>query len=224
MITAVIQTLDDERRLLPTLVALVPAATEGVVREVVVIDHGSRDGTLGVADAAGCSVVDGRQDPYSARRRAAEQARGDWLLFLRPGAVLEPSWLGEAVAFIDGALVDGVARSRAATFRLKRDNARSRSGEWPSALSTRLFAAPRREQGLLIGRAFYLALGGHRPPDGVADMDLARRIGRRRLTLLDAAITVRERDVPSPGRVRGAARLALIAFRVPRRVIGWLAL
>ena len=40
MITAIIETRDDEVPLPHALAALVPAATEGVVREVIIIDHG----------------------------------------------------------------------------------------------------------------------------------------------------------------------------------------
>ena len=80
MITAIIETRNDEVALAHALAALVPAATEGVIRDVIVIDHGSDDGTLVVADAAGCTIVDaGAED--DAQRAAVEQARGDWLLF-----------------------------------------------------------------------------------------------------------------------------------------------
>ncbi len=69
MITAIIETRDDEVPLAHALAALVPAATEGVLREVIVIDHGSRDGTLTVADIAGCTVIE------AARRAAIRTAR-----------------------------------------------------------------------------------------------------------------------------------------------------
>ncbi len=39
---------------MPTLAALVPGATAGIVREVIVADGGSRDDTEKVADIAGC--------------------------------------------------------------------------------------------------------------------------------------------------------------------------
>ncbi len=116
MITAIIETLNEEVGLAHALVALVPAATEGIIRDVIVIDHGSSDATREVADAAGCTIVEaaGKTD---GRRRAVEQARGDWLLFTPASHVFEPEWQADAMAFIDRALVGGQAQKVSATFR-----------------------------------------------------------------------------------------------------------
>jgi hypothetical protein len=115
MITALIETLNDEVALAHALAALVPAATEGVLREVVVIDHGSTDGTLVVADAAGCTIV-AAGAAGDQRRFAVERARGAWVLLLPPTAVLEPGWQGEAMAFVDRALVAGRAMTAVGRF------------------------------------------------------------------------------------------------------------
>jgi glycosyltransferase involved in cell wall biosynthesis len=228
MITAIIETCDDELRLAYALVALVPAAIAGVIREVVVIDHGSSDGTLAVADAAGCAILDACAVAGDARHVAAREARSDWLMFLSPSSMLQPDWQDEALAFIDSALVNGTARSRAATFRLKHSGRglRARSGEWLASLRTRLLAAPTPEQGLIIARAFYITLGGHRQLATMADVDLARRVGHWRLTLLRARVVVRDDDTRRTGVIAGIRNvvcLALIAVRVPGRVIGRLA-
>ncbi|MEQ1710252.1 MAG: glycosyltransferase, partial [Hyphomicrobium sp.] len=57
MITVVIPTLNAEGGLAATLTALVPAVVEGVVREVIVVDGGSTDRTLDIADQAGVEIV-----------------------------------------------------------------------------------------------------------------------------------------------------------------------
>ena len=59
MITAILTTRDNEIDLAFALAPLVSAAVEGVLREVIVVDDGSRDGTVAVADAAGCKIVRG---------------------------------------------------------------------------------------------------------------------------------------------------------------------
>ena len=59
MLSVVIPTENSEEGLARTLASLVPAAAEGIVREVVVVDAGSTDGTRVVADAAGCSLAEG---------------------------------------------------------------------------------------------------------------------------------------------------------------------
>ena len=60
MLSVVIPTQNSEEGLARTLASLVPAAAEGVVREVVVVDAGSTDGTRVVADAAGCTLIEAR--------------------------------------------------------------------------------------------------------------------------------------------------------------------
>ena len=52
------------------------------------------------------------------------------------------------------------------------------------ALRCRLFALPYGDQGLLIHRSLYGALGGFRPLPMMEDVDLVRRLGRRRLAYL----------------------------------------
>ena len=116
MITAIIETGNEELSLARALAALVPAATEGVIRDVIVIDRGSQDATRKVADAAGCTVIDASVES-DATRAAVERARGDWLLFSRASHIFAPEWQAEAMAFIDRALTGGRAQKVSATFR-----------------------------------------------------------------------------------------------------------
>ncbi|MGB6540789.1 MAG: glycosyltransferase, partial [Xanthobacteraceae bacterium] len=113
MLSVIIPTRDSERALVSTLAALVPAAMEGFIAEVIIADGGSRDDTAAVADVAGCkfSVVEG-----SLGRRlkiAAAAARAPWLFFLRPGTVLDAPWIGEARRFVE----EPSPKGSAATFR-----------------------------------------------------------------------------------------------------------
>lgn len=163
MITAIIETRDDEVQLAHALAALVPAATEGALREVVVIDHGSVDGTLVVAEAAGCLILPAETEPGDdARQRAVADARGEWLLFLSPHSVLDTDWHNEALAFIDRTVVGGVARARVAVFhdgRLLR-GWRRRLTSWLAGRPSRLLAPPRPGQARLISKGYYLAHAG----------------------------------------------------------------
>ena len=51
----------------------------------------------------------------------------------------------------------------------------------------RVLALPYGDQGLLIARALYDAVGGYRPLPLMEDVDLVRRLGRRRLAALPIA-------------------------------------
>src|SRR6202040_4315529 len=78
MLSVVIATENAERVLVPTLAALVPGATAGIVREVIVADAGSSDATAMIADAAGCRI-DVTVAPLGHRlRRGAGGPRGPW--------------------------------------------------------------------------------------------------------------------------------------------------
>lgn len=182
MLSVIIPTLDSERALVPTLAALVSGATVGLVAEVLLADGGSQDETAVIADVTGCNVlrVDGS---LGVRLKAgASAARAPWLLFLRPGIALELPWIDEASRFIE--MTRGA--ERAAVFR----RGASASSPWREALAQAMLAlgtAPHPDQGLLISRRFYDALGGHRGDAAGPETDLIRRIGRRRIASLAAA-------------------------------------
>jgi len=175
MLSIIIPTHDSERPLVHTLAALVPGATAGLVREVVVADGGSSDATEQVADYAGC-VFSSSREPLGARLTiAAARARGEWLMFLRPGAVPAADWIDDTVAFLQH------GGGKAAVFSLE---SRGLAG-----LARRLLPTPPRpEQGLVTAKPLYTELGGHRPGAADPERDLLRRIGRSRLTMLRTTI------------------------------------
>lgn len=92
MLSVLIETQNDEEGLARTLGSLVSAAVEGVVREVIVCDLGSTDGTHRVADHAGCQFV-----ASGGIAAGIRQAKGDWLLLLEPGARLVGGWTEDVV-------------------------------------------------------------------------------------------------------------------------------
>lgn len=95
MLTVVLECQDQEPELVQTLSVLVAGAVEGLVSDVVVLDHGSRDGTSGVADAAGCRFHS-QWDITDILR----SARGEWLLFVEPGARPQAGWIDEIAEYV----------------------------------------------------------------------------------------------------------------------------
>ena len=93
MLTVLIETRNDEEGLARTLASLVGAAVEGVVRDVIVCDHGSTDQTHYVAEHAGCHYV-----ASGGVAAGIGQAKGEWLLLLEPGARLVEGWADSVVA------------------------------------------------------------------------------------------------------------------------------
>jgi glycosyltransferase involved in cell wall biosynthesis len=80
MISVVIATLNDERTLGQTLGAMVTAAVDALVREVIVVDAGSTDHTLEIADDAGARILKGAGRGGIAQ--GVKLAKSDWLLVL----------------------------------------------------------------------------------------------------------------------------------------------
>jgi glycosyltransferase involved in cell wall biosynthesis len=181
MLSVIIATQDSERALVPTLAALVSGATAGLISEVLVADGGSRDDTAEVAEIAGCNFM--AMDGGTARRlkAAAAKARAPWLLFLRPGTILDEPWIRDAQRFMERA-----SRTDSAAVFRRGAPAQSSLRDALSMLATALGGRPRPEQGLLIGKAFYASLGGHAEPAADPETDLIRRIGRRRIVRLSA--------------------------------------
>jgi hypothetical protein len=186
MLSVVIAAENAERVLVPTLTALVPGATAGVVSEVILAVAGSTDGTSMIAESAGCRISAG-QGPLGERlRQAAAGARAPWLLFLQPHVVLDSNWVDETRHFIRTVELGGQANARAAAFRPpgEADPFASTLREIAALIAAAFGGGPRAEQGLLISKGFYERLGGHRARDPDPERALLRRIGRRRIALL----------------------------------------
>ncbi|HTK36483.1 MAG TPA: glycosyltransferase [Caulobacteraceae bacterium] len=86
MISVVIATLNAAETLPAALSALVPAAMNNLVREVVIADAGSTDETLEVVEDAGARLIAG---DLAAGLAAA---KGPWLLVLDADVRLAPEW------------------------------------------------------------------------------------------------------------------------------------
>ncbi len=188
MLSVIIPTLNSERVLALTLRVLIPGAVSGLVREVTLADGGSTDKTLEIADAAGCAVL-ASPGPLGGRlRAAAAAARSSWLMFLRPGTVLEATWIDEATRFINEAELTG-GDGAAAVFR-KSVSAQARAPVVREALALLKFGVLRQvdpDQGLLIGVGLYKEIGGHREAAADTEDDLLARLGRRRILMLRSA-------------------------------------
>ncbi|WP_420411909.1 glycosyltransferase [Roseibium sp.] len=224
MISVIIPTENSEVDLVHALAALVPAAAEGVVREVIIVDGGSTDNTDKVADAAGCTFVT-HEGPRSARLAygAKIAKRGDWLLFLQPETLLESGWHHEVQAFIERASRTPKGPKTAAAFRLRYEafGMGARLSEKIASVRSQLLGMPYGNQGLLISRQFYQTLGGHRPLPDLEDLDIAKRIGRGRMVFLRAAAVLSGEpgdEAASSGLRPALARFAIGALRLPASV------
>jgi glycosyltransferase involved in cell wall biosynthesis len=101
MLSAIIPTLNSEDDLQVLLAALVPAAVDGLVREVICADAGSSDATAVICEDAGAKLILG------GLVAAAKTARNDRLLILPADLRLAPGWeegLGRKLGELKGAV------------------------------------------------------------------------------------------------------------------------
>ena len=101
MISVVIATRNDARTLGQTLASLVPAAVDGLVREVVLADAGSTDDTLAIAEDAGARIVRGEGSVEARLHEGCKAARAEWLLILEASVSAPTGWEGAAGRHIE---------------------------------------------------------------------------------------------------------------------------
>jgi glycosyltransferase involved in cell wall biosynthesis len=166
MISAIIPTLNDARRLTATLAALAPAAMDGFVREVIVADGGSTDGTLEVAEDAGADVV------TTGLAEALAVARQPWLLILAPGSRPQVGWETAAHAHMR----DYPGRAGWFDLAFAEPDLASRLREAMARFEGVALGRPRRGHGLLIKSQLLGELGAVETYE-----DIIRKLGRGRL-------------------------------------------
>jgi rSAM/selenodomain-associated transferase 2 len=224
MISVIIPTLNAEMALSAAMTALVPAAVEGIVREVIVVDGGSTDRTLKIADQSGATII--RSEPGRGRQLAAgaRQARMPWLLFLHADTVLETGWENDAAALIERVEL-GHRPETAAAFRFALDDlgALPRLVEAGVALRCALLRLPYGDQGLLLPKRLYESVGGFADLPLMEDVDLVRRLGRRRTLILRPRATTSANRYRKDGYIRRMMRnlscLTLYKLGAPMRLI-----
>ena len=179
----------DEARGLPSLLADLATAPE-LVREVLVVDGGSQDGTPRLAALAGARVLhDGRGSGGQLAVGVAHSA-GSWLLLLHGDVRLPPGWARALAA----AMAAGETSAWAFRLHIAGDDPALRLVELAVELRSRWRQLPYGDQGLLLARRLHDAAGGVAPLPLMEDLEFVQRLGRRaRIGTLPLAVRVNGR-------------------------------
>ena len=155
-LAVVIPTLDAADHLAATMAALMSG--ESIERDTVVVDGGSRDGTIELAEQLGARIVAASPGRGGQLAAGAAATSAPWLLFLHADSRLEPGWARDVLAFT----ADPANMARAAAFRLRLDDAApaARRLERFVAWRCRVVGLPYGDQGILIARGCYNRLAG----------------------------------------------------------------
>ena len=224
MISVVIPTLNAQSSLAATMTALIPAVVAGIVRQVIVVDGGSSDRTLRIAEEAGADIVTAERGRGRQLAAGAAAARFRWILFLHADTVLDAGWEREAAAFVERVDV-GQRPAAAAAFRFALDDLgfMPRLIETGVAVRCTLFRLPYGDQGLLMPRKLYEELGGFKPMALMEDVDMIRRLGRSRTIILRTAAVTSAIRYKREGYIRRVARnltcLSLYYLHAPMPVL-----
>ena len=190
------------------LPGLLPGLMEGVeaglIRELILSDGGSSDATAEIAEEVGALWVTGPPSRGGQLARGAAQAGGDWLMFLHADSQLPRGWSDR----VQAQMADGRPGHARLAFDAGGLPARIVAG-WAN-LRARLFALPYGDQGLLIARSDYDAVGGYPDIPLMEDVAMARALGRR---LREMPFTIRTgagRYLRDGWLRRGAGNLSLL--------------
>ena len=195
MLSIIMPTLNASKQLPQCLNALVCGALNGLVKELIVVDGGSDDATLLMADEAGAVIVKSERGRGVQLQAGGKIAKSEWLLFLHADTVLADGWVDEVKIFIKNGDTQGDTQ-KVGIFRFALDDPRKRARLLETIVRIRcaLIALPYGDQGLLISRALYDEIGGFKDLALMEDVDIVSRIGRQRLHYFKtAAVTSAER-------------------------------
>src|SRR5215472_16368537 len=218
-LSVIIPALDAAESLPATLGAL--AEAHELISEIIVADASSRDNTTAIAEAAGARVVPAPRGRGPQLVAGAAAASGEWLFFLHADTRPEPGWIEEASRFI----AEPRNRECAGYFAYHLDDGSpaARRLERIVAWRSRVLGLPYGDQGLILSRELYRALGGFPPLALMEDVAFVRRIGRRRLAALEAGVLTSAARYRREGYLRRPLRnlgcLALYFLGLPPQLI-----
>lgn len=171
-LSIIIPCLDEARGITGTLEALQPLRRRGA--EVIVVDGGSRDETLAIAQPLADAAFAAQRGRAAQMNAGAARARGEILLFLHADCMLPEA--------ADGLIIDGLNRSRKSwgRFDVRIDSRHPllRVVEALMNLRSRATGIVTGDQGLFVTRSLFEAAAGFPDIALMEDIALSRRLKR----------------------------------------------
>ena len=182
-LSIIIPALNAEAALPLCLSSLMVGLEAGLIREVLVIDGGSEDQTRRLAEGSGANVLTAPDRGRSAQlRHGAAHARGDWLLFLHADTALSRDWAERASAH----MAERPGNAAAFTLAYRSDDPMAKRVARRANWRAHTLGLPYGDQGLLLSRRLYQEIGGYPDTPFMEDVQIIRRLGKKRLALLSA--------------------------------------
>ena len=169
-VSVIIPTLNESEN----LKRLLPFLLRDACREIIVVDGGSDDDTVSVAESFGARVTRAARGRGSQMNAGAREASGEFLLFLHADTLPPPGW--------SGLVADTLARpgipAGAFAFSLAEPVHGKGLIEALVAWRCRIFRTPYGDQGFFVRRRLFLALGGFPDWPILEDVEIVKRMGK----------------------------------------------
>lgn len=155
------------KRLLPLLLQESPG-------EIIVVDGGSDDDTVSVAESLGARVIRAERGRGLQMNAGAREASGEFLLFLHADTTPPEGW---PLLVAETLIRPGVPLG-AFSFALSESVRGKRIMESLVALRCRVFGTPYGDQGLFVRKRLFHALGGFTEWPILEDLEFVERLGK----------------------------------------------
>ncbi len=173
-ISIIIPTINEASNLPLLLSDLSSIQKEG---EIIIVDSGSEDKTIDVANIYGAKVFISKE-----RNRGfqldigAKNSKGEWLIFLHADTRLTHDWFKKINSFLEG------NKNSIYYFEFKINNKKIiyRVLEILVNFRSRFFKQPYGDQGLIIHRTTYFKNNGFRKIPLMEDVDFLRRLNKKK--------------------------------------------
>ena len=146
--------------------------------ELIIVDGGSIDLTISIAQIYGVDVIKSRKKNRGYQlKTGASNATGDWLLFIHADSRLGPKWVESLSKVIQNKTSKNFGWYF--DFKIKKYNLEFRFLEIAVALRSHFLQRPYGDQGLLIHKDLYRNSGGFSSFKIMEDLDFITRITKR---------------------------------------------
>ena len=209
-LSIIIPALNEAEHLPETLRAI--GAVENDALEVIVVDGGSSDATLDVAQQYGCTTLVSRPGRGRQMNAGAAVATGENLLFLHADTLLPSGYQSSIEECLSAGCIAGAFRLSIAAESLG-----LRWVAWGANTRSRYRQFPYGDQGLFLRSHEFYRLGGYRDLALMEDFQLVDRLRRSgRVGLLDQAVCTSRRRWHKRGVLKTTLinQLCIAAYRL----------
>jgi hypothetical protein len=209
VVSIIVPALNEENRIGDTLSAL------GIHSEVevIVVDGGSSDGTVSIAETYGAEVMCSASGRALQLNAGAEAARGEILVFLHADTVLPQDYLAD----IQRVLSTPTVVAGAFRLRINSPGIAYRLIAKGTNLRSRIFQLPYGDQGLFLRKDTFANMGGYPELPIIEDYEFVRRLRRLgRIVLADstACTSSRRWRIAGPCRQCVKHQLVLLGYHL----------